>query len=76
MVWNTYSYNIQHHVVVVDQEYELFLSGRELSRHSQDEILHLGLEPCEHTVDTFVGKRFVETDEGAGELCIPTSDLR
>ena len=39
----------EHHVVVVDEEEQLFLAERELGRHAQDKVLHLRLQ-CQQTL--------------------------
>ena len=34
----------KHHVIVVDEEQQLFLAERELGCHSEDEVLHFSLQ--------------------------------
>ena len=41
---STYSQDTQHHVVIIDEEYQLLLPVWEFSRYLQNQILHLYLQ--------------------------------
>lgn len=40
----THIENREHHIIVVDEKYQLLLAMGKFSRHPQDEILHLTLQ--------------------------------
>ena len=44
----THLQHSKHHVIIVDEEDQLFLSVGKLSRHPQDKVLHLSLQ-CRQT---------------------------
>lgn len=71
----TYHKNTQHHVIIVDEKYQLLLALRKLCCHFQDEVLHFCLQLPQYTVDTLV--RVVSTDANncSREFCKSASNL-
>ena len=72
---STYHQHIEHHVIVVDKEYQLLLAVWELSRHFEDKILNLCLKLAEGTTHMFTGEGGVDADNGSRELGKPAGNL-
>ena len=66
----------EHHVVVVDEEDELFAALRKLGGHAQDEVLHLGLQLREEPRHRLLRVGGADADHRRRELRVPTRDLR
>ena len=71
----SYHDDAEHHVVVVDEEDELLLPAPELGGQPEGEVLQLGLQLSQQTVDPLRGERLVDTHQGGRKLGVPASDL-
>jgi hypothetical protein len=71
----TNHYDGKHHVIVVDEKNELFLSLWEFRRHAEYEVFNLVLQLGQQLIDAVTGETLIQANERSRKFGISSRDL-